>query len=71
VEARRDDGRHHQRVRRRARGLPNWRTVRYADDFVVLIDGTQADTGALREEIADVLTRWGCGCHQPRPASCT
>jgi RNA-directed DNA polymerase len=60
-----------RRARRRAKGLPNWRTVRYADDFVVLIDGTQADTGALREEIADVLTRWGCGCHQPRPASCT
>ncbi len=46
---------HHQRVRRRAKGLPNWRTVRYADDFVVLVDGTEADAGALREEIAGVL----------------
>jgi RNA-directed DNA polymerase len=50
---------HHQRVRRRARGLPNWRTVRYADDFVVLVDGTEADAEALREEIASVLAPLG------------
>ena len=50
---------HHQRVRRRAKGLPNWRTVRYADDFVVLVDGTQADAVALREEIASVLAPLG------------
>src|SRR5215470_4518699 len=50
---------HHQRVRRRAKGLPNWRIVRYADDFVVLADGTRADTEALREQIADVLTSLG------------
>ena len=50
---------HHQRVRRRARGLPNWRVCRYADDFVVLVDGTQADAEALREEIASVLALLG------------
>jgi RNA-directed DNA polymerase len=50
---------HHQRVRRRAKGLPNWRTVRYADDFVVLVDGTEADAEALREEIAGVLVPLG------------
>ena len=50
---------HHQRVRRRARGLPNWRACRYADDFVVLVDGTQADAEALREEIARVLALLG------------
>ncbi len=49
----------HQRARRRARGLPNWRVVRYADDFVVLVHGTQADAEALREEIADVLAPLG------------
>ena len=48
-----------ERVRRRAKGLPNWRTVRYADDFVVLVDGTEADAEALREEIADVLAPLG------------
>ena len=48
-----------QRARRRARGLPNWRTVRYADDFVVLVHGTQADVETLREEIARVLAPLG------------
>ena len=49
----------HQRFRRRAKGLPNWRTVRYADDFVVLVHGTGADAEALREEIASVLAPLG------------
>jgi RNA-directed DNA polymerase len=50
---------HHQRVQRRAKGLPNWRACRYADDFVVLVDGTEADAEALREDIADVLAPLG------------
>jgi RNA-directed DNA polymerase len=50
---------HHQRFRRRAKGLPNWRIIRYADDFAVLVHGTKADTEALREEIAEVLTPLG------------
>ena len=33
--------------------------VRYADDFVVLVHGTQADTEALREEVAAVLATIG------------
>jgi RNA-directed DNA polymerase len=49
----------HQRARRRAKGLPNWRACRYADDFVVLVDGTRAGAEALREEIADVLAPLG------------
>jgi RNA-directed DNA polymerase len=44
---------------RRRRGLPNWRLVRYADDFTVLVTGTQADVEALREEIAGVLATIG------------
>ena len=32
-----------RRARRRAKGLPNWRIVRYADDFVVLVHGTEDD----------------------------
>jgi RNA-directed DNA polymerase len=44
-----------RRVRRRRKGLPNWRIVRYADDFVVLVDGTHSDVEDLREEIARVL----------------
>ena len=48
-----------QRERRRAKGLPNWRIVRYADDFAVLGDGTQADVETLREEISGVLATMG------------
>ena len=43
------------RARRRRRGLPNWRVVRYADDFVVLVHGTRGDVEALREDVAQVL----------------
>ena len=46
-------------ARRRAKGLPNWRIVRYADDFVVLVHGTRHDVEALREEITDVLAPMG------------
>jgi RNA-directed DNA polymerase len=48
-----------QRARRRARGLPNWRVCRYADDFVVLVHGTRDDVETLREEVADVLAPLG------------
>ena len=48
-----------KRSRRRAKGLPNWRVCRYADDFVVLVHGTRADVETLREEIADVLAPLG------------
>ncbi len=44
---------------RQAKGQPNWRIVRYCDDFVVLVHGTQADAQALREETARVLARMG------------
>jgi RNA-directed DNA polymerase len=49
----------YRRGRRRADGLPSWRLVRYADDFVVLVDGTRQDTEALHEEIARVLAPIG------------
>jgi RNA-directed DNA polymerase len=47
------------RARRRAKGLPNWRIVRYADDFAVLVHGTQADVETVREYVADVLAAIG------------
>ncbi|WP_331746393.1 group II intron reverse transcriptase/maturase (plasmid) [Streptomyces halstedii] len=49
----------YQRRRRRAAGRPNWRIVRYADDFVVLTTGERGDAEALREDIADVLQPLG------------
>lgn len=48
-----------RRGTRKRKGLPNWRLVRYADDFVVLTDGTRGDLEALREEIAQVLASMG------------
>ena len=49
----------YRRAARRRKGLPNWRVVRYADDFAVLVNGSGHDAEALREEIAGVLTRLG------------
>jgi RNA-directed DNA polymerase len=50
---------HGKRGRRRAKGLSNWRIVRYADDFVVLVHGTKADAEALHAQIAEVLMPLG------------
>ncbi len=47
------------RWRRRRRGLPTYRIVRYADDFVVMVAGTRADTEALRAEVAAVILPMG------------
>lgn len=49
----------YRRWSRRAKGLPTWRIVRYADDFVVLVNGDRDDTEVLREEIAQVLAPLG------------
>jgi len=43
----------------RRKDLPNWRLVRYADDFVVLTDGTDLHLHDLREQIAQVLAPLG------------
>jgi RNA-directed DNA polymerase len=48
-----------RRYARRAKGLPTWRLVRYADDFVVLVHGTQADAEALREEVTRTVAPLG------------
>jgi RNA-directed DNA polymerase len=41
------------------RGLPNYRLVRYADDWWLVVSGTQAHAEALRVEIAGVLSTMG------------
>ena len=48
-----------QRKKRRQAGRPNYRLIRYADDFVVVIHGERADADALREETAAVLATVG------------
>jgi RNA-directed DNA polymerase len=47
------------RRRRRRHGQPNYRLVRYADDWCLLVAGSRADAEVLREEIAEVLARMG------------
>ncbi|WBB52379.1 group II intron reverse transcriptase/maturase [Verrucosispora sp. WMMD573] len=44
---------------RRGKGLPTWRLVRYADDFVVLVHGTEDHVHALREDVATMLAPLG------------
>ena len=44
---------------RRRHGRPNYRLVRYADDWCLLVSGTKDDAEALREEIAGVLSTMG------------
>jgi RNA-directed DNA polymerase len=48
-----------QRTKRRRHGLPNYRLVRYADDFVVLVHGEQQDAERICNTIADVIAPMG------------
>ncbi len=47
------------RSRRRRHGLPVYRLVRYADDFVVLVSGTREHAEAMREQVAAVIAPMG------------
>ena len=48
-----------ERAKRRRHGLANIRLVRYADDWVAMVSGTQAHAEALRDEVAAVLVPMG------------
>ncbi|WP_227837059.1 group II intron reverse transcriptase/maturase [Nocardia aurantia] len=48
-----------KRAYRRRKGLPAWRIVRYADDFLVLVHGTQDDAEAMREQVGQVISPLG------------
>ena len=56
----------YQRAKRRAQGLPNYRLIRYADDWCLVISGTKADAETLREEIAGVLSTMGLRLSQDK-----
>jgi RNA-directed DNA polymerase len=47
------------RAKLRRAGVPAYRLVRYADDFVVMVGGTRADAEALWQEISTVLVAMG------------
>lgn len=48
-----------RRATRNRRGEANWRLVRYADDFVVVVNGQRHHADALRETVAAVLAPMG------------
>ena len=48
------------------RGEPNWRVVRYADDFVVVVRGDRQHVQALHEQIARVLEPLGLRLSQAK-----
>lgn len=48
-----------ERARRQRHRLPNFRLVRYADDWCLMVRGARADAEALREDIAAVLATMG------------
>lgn len=47
------------RAKRVRNGLGNWRIIRFADDFVVMVFGERRHAEALREEVAAVLAPLG------------
>lgn len=55
-----------ERAKRRRHGLPNYRLIRYADDWCLAISGTKEQAEALREEIAGVLTGMGLRLSQEK-----
>jgi retron-type reverse transcriptase len=48
-----------QRAKRRKQGIGNVLYVRYADDFVVLCNGTKAEAHATKQEIGELLRTLG------------
>lgn len=45
-----------EKTKRRKQGLANYTYVRYADDFVVLCNGSKSQAESLREELSSFLT---------------
>jgi RNA-directed DNA polymerase len=65
-----NSGTNYQRTKRRRAGLPKYRIVRYADDFVVMVSGSQAHAEALREEVAEVLAPIGLRLSEAKTKVC-
>ena len=47
------------KAKRRRHGLPNFKIIRYADDWCLMVSGTRSDAAALREEVGGVLSTMG------------
>jgi len=60
----------HARELRRRKGLANYRLVRYADDFVVLVTGSRTDAESMREQVATVLAQMGLRLSESKTRVC-
>jgi RNA-directed DNA polymerase len=58
------------RERRRRHGEATYRLIRYADDFVVMVHGTEAHASALRDEVAVVLSKVGLRLSEEKTMVC-
>ena len=63
-------GPHWTRAKRRRQGVPPYRLVRYADDFVVMVGGTRDDAEALFDEVATVLAPMGLRLSEEKTRVC-
>jgi RNA-directed DNA polymerase len=61
----------YQRIQRRKQELGNWKLVRYADDFVLVVNGNQHHAQTLHDTVAQVIARSGVAWRQTRPGWCT
>ncbi len=52
-------GTSYQRAKRKRDGVGNWRLIRYADDFVLMVSGERHHAEALRAEVSEVLAPMG------------
>jgi RNA-directed DNA polymerase len=59
-----------KRAKLRRQGVPACRLVRYADDFVVMVNGTKADSEALWEELSTVLDGMGLALSPQKTGIC-
>lgn len=48
---------HWRRQYRRRMGRPNYRMIRYADDFVVLVHGTRNEAEQIKQQITEIVAR--------------
>ena len=58
------------RAKHRRAGGPTMRIVRYADDFVVMVNGTSDDAEALWDEVAAVLAPMGLRLSEEKTRVC-
>jgi hypothetical protein len=65
-----DGGNYVERARRRRHGLANYRLVRYADDFVVLVSGHRDHAESIKTEMAAVLAPMGLVLSEHKTSVC-